>query len=339
VRKFSPKNSIRTEFKSDRFGSVQEPRSTSSTYSPSKTRGTAAVSERVRPASVKPIETAEYRVKKLTEEKSDSMVRLNRYIAECGITSRRKADRLIESGQVLINGKKVYELGVRVDPKKDKVIVDGKPVRQETKKLYVLFFKPKNVVTTLSDPEGRACVGDYFKDFPVRLFPVGRLDWETEGLLLLTNDGDFANEIMHPKHEVTKTYLAKVNGQPQDFELQKLKDGVSIPGGKVKALEVEKMKKSSDQYDWIRVVISEGKNHQLRHMFAKIGYDVVKLQRTSIGRLSPNNLERGEFVMLDQPQLKKIFEPDTEAFHSQKLKLKFQPRLKRPVKTKTLSFD
>lgn len=240
------------------------------------------------------------------------LVRLNKALSEAGITSRRKADRLIEQGLVLVNGKKVYEFGVKINPNKDRVVVDGHPVSFANQKVYVMFHKPRNVMTTLNDPEGRPTVIDYFKKYPQRIFPIGRLDWESEGLLLLTNDGDFSNSVMHPKGEITKSYLVKVNGQPEKKDIDKLLTGVSIVSGKAKARHIEKIKRpdASDKYDWYKVVISEGKNRQIREMFFKIGLDVLKLQRVAIGRLKIGALPRGEWTELSADQIKKVFIPD-----------------------------
>lgn len=241
-----------------------------------------------------------------------SQVRLNKALSEAGITSRRKADRLIEQGLVLVNGKKVFELGVKIDPDKDRIVVDGSPVTFAHKKYYIMFHKPKGVLTTLSDPEGRPTVAEYFAKFPVRLFPVGRLDWESEGLLLMTNDGDFSNRVMHPKTEITKTYWVKVKGKPEKKDIDKLLQGVTTVSGKVKARHIEKLKRpdGSDQYDWFKVVISEGKNRQIRNMFAKIDMDVLKLQRVCIGRLKLGSLPRGEWTEISESQLKRIYTPD-----------------------------
>ncbi len=241
-----------------------------------------------------------------------SLVRLNKALAEAGIASRRKADRLIEQGLVQVNGKKVYELGIKVDPAKDKIVVEGHPVTFYHKKVYLMLNKPTSVLTTLSDPEGRPTVKDYFDKYPIRIFPIGRLDWDSEGLLLLTNDGEFANSVMHPRGEVTKTYHVKINGQPEKSDLDKLLRGVTIPGGKAKVRHIEKLKRpeGSTQYDWYKVVISEGKNRQIREMFLKIGFDVMKLQRVSIGRLKLGSLPKGEWTEITDSQLKKIFIPD-----------------------------
>lgn len=240
-------------------------------------------------------------------------IRLNKYLADCGITSRRGADQLIEEGQVQVNGKTVYELGVRVNPSVDRVVLKGKPVKPATQKIYVIFNKPEKVLTTMSDPEGRPTVSDYMEKLPVRVFPVGRLDWETEGLLLLTNDGEFAQKVMHPREDIPKTYLAKLDGQPSEVHLQKLLRGVTIPGGRVRALHVERVRiGESKQYDWVKIVISEGKNRQVRYMFQKIGYDVKKLRRVAIGQLTLGNLQKGEYAFLDTLGISRIFKKRRE---------------------------
>ncbi|MCB0408397.1 MAG: rRNA pseudouridine synthase, partial [Bdellovibrionales bacterium] len=235
-------------------------------------------------------------------------VRLNKYISECGLASRRKADEWIQDGKVQLNGKTVYELGVRVQPGKDRIVVNGKPLKPQTKKhLYIAFYKPKHVMTTLSDPEGRPTVRDFFPKVRERIFPVGRLDWDTEGLLLMTTDGDFAQSVIHPSKEIPKTYLAKLDGQPTEAQLQKLRTGVSIIGGRVKAMYIERVKRGSEQYDWVRISVAEGKNRQVRRMFEKIGFDVKKLQRVAIGSLKIGSLERGEIMMLGPRELERIF--------------------------------
>lgn len=237
--------------------------------------------------------------------------RLNKYLSETGIASRRHADQLISEGAVLVNGKKVYELGTRVLPS-DRITVNGKPVKATGEKVYLCFNKPKHVVTTMNDPEGRPSIADYFQRLPVRVFPVGRLDWDSEGMILLTNDGDFAQSVNHPTEEILKTYLVKVSGHVTDEQLLRLKTGVSIPSGRVMAKIAERARsKGSTEKDWIRIGITEGKNRQIRYMFEKIGFDVLKLQRVAIGALKmPQTLERGEFVFLTEMGIKKIFEQD-----------------------------
>lgn len=246
------------------------------------------------------------------------IIRLNKLLAERGVSSRRAADKIIAEGLVTVNGKKVYELGVKVNPYKDKILVDGQPIKTKTERMYIMFHKPKNVITSMSDPLERTTVSDYLGAVPERVFPIGRLDWDSEGLLIFTNDGDYAQRVMHPKAEVTKTYLVKLNGQPKQEKINKLLTGVSIPeGGKVKAKFVERIKrekargqKSTDKYEWYKIVITEGKNHQVREMFKKIGFDVMKLQRVAIGRLKLGNLERGDFVYLNEAAAERVFLAD-----------------------------
>ena len=235
-------------------------------------------------------------------------VRLNKYLADCGLASRRSADELITEGDVQVNGKTVFELGVRIDPTADRITVKGKPAKPSTLKLYVIFHKPENVLTTMEDPEGRPTVAAFMEKLPVRVFPVGRLDWDTEGMLLLTNDGEFAQKVMHPREEIPKTYLAKLDGRPTPAQLAKLTSGVTIPGGRVRAWHVERAKVGeSKQYEWIKIIIGEGKNRQVRHMFNKIGFDVKKLKRVAIGQLTLGPLKKGEYAFLDEGALTRIF--------------------------------
>jgi 23S rRNA pseudouridine2605 synthase len=239
----------------------------------------------------------------------DGKVRLNKYLADCGITSRRKADEVIAEGAITINGRKVFELGIRVDPKADKILYRGKPLTAQTNFVYYIFNKPKAVVTSTTDPQGRRTVIDYFGKTKHRLFPIGRLDWDSEGLLLVTNDGEFAQKVIHPEAEVSKTYHVKVDGLPNDVALEKLRKGVSIVGGKVAARHVKRLtQKSTEKKSWVEISISEGKNHQIKQMFAKIGFDVIKLRRVAIGELWINaSLKPGEYRELTYTDLKRIF--------------------------------
>ncbi|MGZ3773674.1 MAG: pseudouridine synthase [Pseudobdellovibrionaceae bacterium] len=251
----------------------------------------------------------------MSENNSAQRVRLNKLIADSGLASRRHADRMIEEGHVTVNGKRVYELGIKVDPQADRVLVDGKLLRKPlVQKLYLVINKPKGVLTTMDDPHDRPTIAEYLEGVPTRVFPVGRLDWDSEGMLLLTNDGDFANKVMHPKAEVTKTYLVKLDGQPQPHHIEKLKKGVTIIGGKVAARHIERIKKAGDnksnKYEWYKIVITEGKNRQIRQMFAKVGFDVLKLQRVAIGRLRLGSLKTGELIFLNDAAVERVFLPD-----------------------------
>lgn len=250
---------------------------------------------------------------KVAVVKNPDHVRLNKYIASCGVASRRKADWLILDGKVRVNGKTITEVGVQVDPVRDSIIVNNKQIRAIQDKVYVMLNKPAQVVTTMSDPEGRPCIGDYLEKARIRLFPVGRLDWDSEGLLLLTNDGTFAQKVAHPKHHVAKTYLVKLDGQPSDEHLQKLTRGISIIGGKAFALAARRMEgRGSDKYDWVKIIINEGRNRQIRMMFHKLGFDVKKLQRVAVGALKLGKLERGQIKILFDEDIKKIFEKPKE---------------------------
>ncbi len=246
-------------------------------------------------------------VKKTSSAVKDGRIRLNKFLAECGIASRRGADQIIGEGQITINGKKVYELGIKVNPKEDRILYKGKPLTQQTQFVYYAFNKPKSVVTSTTDPQGRPTVLDFFPKSRFRLFPVGRLDWDSEGLLLITNDGEFSNRVIHPDAHVPKTYHVKLDGIPNDIHLDKLKKGVSTVHGKLAALHVRRLQKSTDKKAWIEISIGEGKNHQIRNMFAKIGFDVIKLRRVAIGEFKLGNLEAGKFRELTFSDLDKIF--------------------------------
>ena len=239
--------------------------------------------------------------------RNSELIRLNKYLADHGIASRRKADEMIDEGRVQVNGRKVFELGIKIDPSKDKVKVGGKLVGTKPQGLYFVFFKPRKVMTTTFDPKDRTTVIHYFKKIKQRIFPVGRLDWDTEGLLLMTNDGDFSNEITNPKSDIPKTYHVKLDRLINDEKLVKLKKGVTIIGGKVRAAHVKKIKKGSSKKDWVEITITEGKNRQVRRMFEKIGYDVEKLKRVSIGELKLGALKPGEYRPLTQKDLEKLF--------------------------------
>lgn len=241
---------------------------------------------------------------------ADGKIRLNKYIALAGLASRRKADELILSGAVKINGTVVKNLGEKVDPRKDLVKINNRSIRPQTTNETFIFNKPTRVLTTMSDPEGRPTVAEYIHKakIPGRVFPVGRLDWDSEGLLLITSDGDLAQKITHPQFEIPKTYLAKIRGQLAPEALKKLTSGVSIIGGKAKALRVSRVpSRGKDSNHWISITIAEGRNRQIRRMFEKVGTDVLKLQRVAIGQLRLGSLKKGEFKRLTDDEVSRIF--------------------------------
>lgn len=265
--------------------------------------------------------------------KTPTSSRLNKLISECGIASRRQADKLIEEGEVTVNGKRVYELGIKVNPSKDRIFVSGKPLKITNSKIYIALHKPQGVLTTMDDPLNRPTIAQYVSEMPVKVFPVGRLDWDSEGLILLTNDGEFAQKITHPKHEVTKTYLVKLQREPTSDQIKRLLRGVTILGGKVSARSLVKIPRGKSDHPWYKIVITEGKNRQIRQMFEKINNDVLKLQRVAIGCLRIGNLKRGQWEILDSADTKKIFISDNPEVVKEKKSYKASPEksAKRPI--------
>lgn len=233
-------------------------------------------------------------------------MRLNKFLSTAGIASRRKADELIKDGKVSVNGKIVFELGIDVSPKKDVVTFDGKVLFLPSSFVYYKFNKPKGHVCSASDEKGRKTIFDII-DVPERVFYIGRLDYDTEGLLLLTNDGEFANKISHPSFHIEKEYRVTVEGEVVESELAVLRKGVVIdgermPSAKVKWLGYEK------GFTKLSVVIDEGQNRQVRRMFEAIGKSIKLLKRVRIGRLSLGGLKRGELKELKDYELAVLME-------------------------------
>ncbi len=221
-------------------------------------------------------------------------MRLQKYLASCGVSSRRKAEEMIKEGLVTVNGVLVTEMGVQVE-EKDVIFVNGKKVEPETEKRYVIYHKRAGEVTTVTDPEGRNTVLDHFRDFPVRLFPVGRLDYDSEGLLLLTNDGELADRMMHPKNEVDKTYYARVDGAVTPDQILKLRQGVVLPDGRKTSRAKVRIAREEAFATCVIVAIHEGRNRQVRRMFEAVGHTVFQLRRIRFGPLDLGDLKRGEY--------------------------------------------
>ncbi len=228
-------------------------------------------------------------------------IRINKYIASCGVSSRRNAEELILACRVKINGQVVTELGVKVNDK-DIVEVDGKKISLEREKLYIMLNKPRGYVTTSKEQFGRPSVLDLL-DVKQRVFAVGRLDMDSEGLLLLTNDGDFANKIIHPTKHISKTYEVVLKKEIADENIEKLKQGVDIGGYITRPSIVEKVDNKN-----IIITIYEGKNRQVRKMCESVGNKVVNLKRIEIGSLKLGELKNGKYKYLTEQDLKKIFE-------------------------------
>lgn len=224
-------------------------------------------------------------------------MRLQKLIAGSGLASRRKAETLIAAGRVTVNGKVVTEQGTKVDPARDHVKVDGKHLSAAQPFVYLMLNKPKHVMSTLEDPGGRPTVKDFIRGVSVRVFPVGRLDFESEGLMLLTNNGDLAQALLHPRYHVPKTYLIKVKRVLTDDEIRQLERGVKLEDGMTGPAQVKKIKKA-EQNSWLEVTIREGRKHQVRRMLESVGHPVIRLTRVKMGPLSLGRLEPGEFRFL-----------------------------------------
>lgn len=233
--------------------------------------------------------------------------RLQKIMANAGVASRRKCEQLILDGKVEVNGEVVTALGVKADPATDIITVNGKPITANANKVYAAFHKPKGVITSMSDPEGRKTVLDFVKGIGARVYPVGRLDYDTEGLLLLTNDGDLANMLMHPRHHVAKTYHATVKGIPHGDLLEKLREGIQLEDGMSQPAEVEyhdvDMERKSAT---ISITIYEGRNRQVRRMFEAIGHPVVKLKRVQFGNIFLQGIPRGKFRHLTKSEVNEL---------------------------------
>jgi 23S rRNA pseudouridine2605 synthase len=231
--------------------------------------------------------------------------RLQKIISAAGITSRRAAEDLILEGRVRVNGKVVSELGSKADPGKDHIKVDGKLINPRQPQTYIMLNKPPGYVTTMSDPEKRPTVQDLLKGVRIRVYPVGRLDFNTEGMLLLTNDGDFAHLVTHPSHELPKTYLVKVKGQLDDATLEKLAKGVYLDDGKTAPAKIRKVRKE-EANSWIEIAIHEGRKRQVRRMMDRVGHSVIRLKRVKIGPLSLGDLPVGAYRHLIAEEVKTL---------------------------------
>lgn len=231
-------------------------------------------------------------------------MRINKFLAECGIASRRNCETLVTAGRVKVNGKTVTMLATDVDPESDLVSVDEKPVKPIARHLYLALNKPKGYVCTTNDEFGRKTVMDFFEGkYPgKRIFPVGRLDYDTEGLLILTTDGDLSNRLVHPRNEIPKTYVAKIEGEIAESDLNKLRQGVILDGVKTKKCKV-RLLGTENNVSRVEVVITEGRNRQVRRMFESINRDVIFLKRTAIGDIKLGGLYRGNFRELKENEI------------------------------------
>jgi 23S rRNA pseudouridine2605 synthase len=235
----------------------------------------------------------------------ENKVRLHKFLADAGICSRRKAEQCIRDGIVRVNDIIVRELGTKVEPGIDHVSFDGKIVSQTNQKIYLMLNKPKGCVTTVSDPEGRPTVMDYIKSVKGRVFPIGRLDFNTEGLLLFTNDGEFANQLLHPKFKIVKKYFVITNKLPSIQEIRRLENGVQLEDKKLAKSRIVILDQKQIPCS-MEISIHEGWNKQIRRMFETIGYEVLYLMRIQIGGLYLGNIKPGTYRFLQKSDLELI---------------------------------
>jgi 23S rRNA pseudouridine2605 synthase len=231
--------------------------------------------------------------------------RLQKIISAAGITSRRASEELILNGNVTVNGVVISELGSKADPSKDIIVVNGKQLKISEKRVYILLNKPTGYITALKDSQDRKLVTDLLKDVPERVYPVGRLDYNTEGLLLLTNDGEWANRLMHPRHEIEKEYHVRVRGKIVEQQLKRMAEGVDLEDGKT-APAVVRLVKDGEQNDWISVAIHYGRNRQVRRMCEAVSLSVVRLKRIRYGTLSIGTLRTGQFRYLSDIEAQEL---------------------------------
>ncbi len=231
-------------------------------------------------------------------------VRLQKFLSECGVASRRKSEELILAGSVKINGVKAI-LGDKVDPFKDKVTVKGKPIKKIDEKVYIMLHKPRGFITTMSDEQGRRCVADLVEDAPQKVYPVGRLDRDSEGMLLMTNDGEFSNLMMHPRTHVSKTYRVTVRPPVTDQMLDKIACGIEIDGRMTAPCEVEIIQKEENRVV-LRFVLYEGRNREIRRLCEAVGLQVARLKRVAIDTLKLGMLPQGKWRLLSEQEVKKL---------------------------------
>ena len=229
-------------------------------------------------------------------------MRLQKYMAQCGVASRRKSEELISQGFVSVNNIVEITLGTKIDPKKDIVKVKGKRIQLEKNNIYIVLNKPIGIVSSVKDEKGRNVVGDLIEDVDERIYPVGRLDIDTTGLVLLTNDGETAYKLTHPKNKIQKKYIAIVDGVPNKIELERLRNGIRLDG-RMTAKAIVKMVKNFGEDSILEVTITEGRNRQIKRMFETINHPVKKLKRVSLGKIELRGLEIGNWRYLDEEEI------------------------------------
>lgn len=231
--------------------------------------------------------------------------RLQKILSQAGVASRRESEGIIAAGRVAVNVTVVTELATKADPDTDTITLDGKPITIEEKRVYILLYKPVGYMTTMKDPEGRPIVSDLLKGVKERVYPIGRLDYNTEGLLLLTNDGALANSLMHPSHEVDKGYLVRVSGKVSALQIKKLSEGVKLEDGMTAPARVTPVSESENN-SWISITIHEGRYRQVRRMCEAVGLNVVRLKRARYDFLEIGDLKPGEYRHLAPEEVTRL---------------------------------
>lgn len=232
--------------------------------------------------------------------------RLQKLISRAGIASRREAEKIILERRVNVDGKIISELGAKADPNLNKICVDGKILNFDAEKIYLLLNKPKNFLSTVKDDRGRRTVLDLVKEISAKIYPVGRLDFDSEGLILLTNDGELTNALLHPKFKIEKTYRAKISGELTNEKIRKLRTGVELEDGLTAPAEVSVINLEKN-FAVVEITIHEGKNRQVRRMFAAVGCEVKNLERIKFANLTLHGVERGKFRRLTSDEVKKLY--------------------------------
>ncbi|MBE9503968.1 MAG: rRNA pseudouridine synthase [Proteobacteria bacterium] len=233
------------------------------------------------------------------------MIRLQKVLAQAGVASRREAEKMILNGRIKVDGKVIKELGTKVDPEKNDIEVDDRSISKSEKKVYYLLNKPKGCVTTMKDPRGRLTVNDLLKDIDERVYPVGRLDYDTTGVLIITNDGELANALAHPKKEIDKYYHALVQGVPSNEALKRLREGVQLEDGKTAPAKIRVLEIKGNK-SWLEIIIHEGKNRQVKRMCEAISHKVLRLKRTRFGPLEVNDLASGKIRALKDGEIEAL---------------------------------
>ncbi len=236
-----------------------------------------------------------------------ALERIQKILAKAGVASRREAERMLTEGRITVNGHSVDTLGWKADPEKDHIKVDGKRIRPFESKITLVLHKPRGYVSTVKDPEGRPTVLDLLKRSRERVYPVGRLDFDAEGLLLLSNDGDLTEILSHPRFAIPRTYLAKLSGLPDAKDLERLRRGVMLEDGKATAVSV-KVFRRTEKNCWAHIVVREGRNRLVKRMFSAVGHSVLKLKRVAFGPIRLGDLPSGHFRRLTSEEQKKIKE-------------------------------